>query len=208
MAQILISEVIDRAKVTAQDVDFIQWPESEWLSWFNECMLALSAARTDAGADYRTVTIKAGSKQDLPDDANKLIEVVRNTSSGHAIRPIDRKILDEQHLDWHKTTGTEPRYYAYDERTPKVFWVYPSVSGGDHQLDIVVAKSPKKATSKTEKIEVEDWFAPAIVDYLLYRAYLKHAEYTNDLGRSDYFRRSFYDKIGVKTEAIDTKGNM
>lgn len=205
MAQILISEVIDRAKVTAQDVDFVQWPESEWLSWFNECMLALAAARTDAGADYRTVTIKAGSKQDLPEDANKLIEVVRNTASGNAIRIIDRKILDEQHLDWHKKTAAEPRYFAYDEKTPKVFWLFPGVTGGSHQVDIIVAKSPKKAAQTSEHIEVEDWFAPAIVDYLLHRAYLKNADYTNDLTRAEYFRRSFYEKLGVESK-ISTQG--
>ena len=29
MAKIKVSELINRAKITAQDVDFVQWPEAE-----------------------------------------------------------------------------------------------------------------------------------------------------------------------------------
>ena len=206
MAKIKVSELITRAKITAQDVDFVQWPEAEWLSWYNECLLSLASARTDAGAETRTVTIVAGSMQNLPEDANKLIEVVRNHTSGRVIRFIDRKILDEQHPDWHKRTDTEPLYYSYDTSVPNVYYLFPSVTGAAHKVDIVIAKSPPAATSSDTEMSVEDWFAPAIVDYILYRAYLKNAEYTNDLNRSEYFRRSFYERLGVESKISTAAG--
>lgn len=200
MAKLKVKELITRAKITAQDVDFVQWPEAEWLSWYNECLLALASARTDAGAETRTVTIKPGSRQTIPEDSNKLIEVVRNDATGRAIRPIDRKVLDEQNPVWHKETGTEPKYYSYDSAVPTVYYLFPGVTGATHEIDIVVAKSPTPATSSEADVPVEDWFAPAIVNYILYRAYLKNAEYTNDLTRSEYFRRAFYEHLGLDSK--------
>ncbi|SMB81404.1 hypothetical protein SAMN05660772_01837 [Pasteurella testudinis DSM 23072] len=199
MAKIKVTELINRAKITAQDVDFVQWPESEWLTWYNECLLALASARSDAGAETRTVTLVAGSRQTIPSDSNKLIEVVRNDSTGRAIRLLDRKVLDEQNPLWHKETGPEPKYYTYDPNIPTTYYVFPGVTTTTHKIDVVIAKSPTPADSVESEVPVEDWFAPAIVDYILYRAYLKNAEYTNDLTRSEYFRRSFYERLGVES---------
>ena len=197
MSRVTVAELIKRAKTTAQDIDFVQWLESEWLDWYNECLLTLVTVAPNAVAVNRTLTLVQGSRQTIPETAARLVDVVRNTTSGRAIRNIDRKTLDEQFSTWHKDLADEAYFYVYDAGVPTTFYVYPALKTAGVQIDVVLAEKPVAATQTSDVIAVSDWYAPAIVDYLLYRAYLKNADYTNDLGRSDNFYNKFLSKLGV-----------
>lgn len=197
MGTVRVSDLINRAKTSAQDIDYVQWTADEWLDWLNECLLTITALRPDSSSETRTVQLVNGSRQSVPDDSHKLLDIICNTESGRAIRIITRDVLDQQTPNWHKSKGKEPLFYTVDANTPKTFYVYPAAKDG-HQIDVVLSVAPNKITSADTTIPFDDWYAPAIVDYLLYRAYLKNAEFTNDLVRSTHFIQAFYSRLGGK----------
>lgn len=197
MATVKVSELITRAKTLAQDVDYIQWTLEEWLGWYAECILTISGLRPDAYVGTRTLQLKAGSHQKVPDDAFKILDIVCNTQSGRAMRPIERGLLYQQYPLWPSIQGEEPHYFTLEPLTPREFYVYPAAKEG-HQIQAILSLVPPKANSENETIALDDWYAPAIVDYLLYRAYLKNAEFSNDLERATHFIQSFYARINGK----------
>lgn len=203
MATVKVSELITRAKTLAQDVDYVQWTLEEWLGWYAECILTISGLRPDAYVETRTLRLKAGSHQKVPDDAFKLLDIICNTESGRAMRPIERELLYQQYPSWPVEKGTEPHYFTLESLTPREFYVFPAAKEG-HEIQAVLSLAPPKPKSENDIIAVDDWYAPAIVDYLLYRAYLKNAEFSNDLARANHFIQSFYARINGK---FGTKGD-
>lgn len=201
MSEVKVSDLINRAKTIAQDLDFVQWTEAEWLDWYNECLLQLCALRVDALSVQKQIPIdKTEPTFNLPEGADRLIDVLEYTKTGRIVRSIARSALDTQFPYW-RTHATEdgPKYYAYDDMNPKQIHIYPSALDTDYVLNVVVSVPPPKADGVDDVIGVPEKFAPAIVNYLLYRGYLKVAEYDNDLVRSKFYLDAFYKALGVPT---------
>ena len=122
------------------------------------------------------------------------------------IQNIQKKVLDDTVSDWYGTTGNFVEYYVYDERDPKHFYVYPHPSGGGHKADIVFSFAPDKInipnfSTSTTVIGLDDIYANAIFDYMLYRAYQKDTESASDLNRATLFLQSFQNSMGIKSQA-------
>lgn len=199
MASVKVSDLINRAKTIAQDEDFVQWVESEWLDWYNECLLVLTSMRVDTLATTKELAIDQTTPTfNLPDNSEHLIDVFEYSKTGRIVRPIDRAVLDQQFPYW-RTEASEngPKYYVYDVSNPKVLHVYPSALDTTHTLKVVVSLTPEKAASVDDLIGVDDRFAPAIVNYMLHRAYSKIAEHDGDMARSQLYLGHFYKMVGA-----------
>jgi len=198
------SEVILRASDLIQDQTNVRWPQDELLRYLNDARREIAIVRPDLYATSSPVTLLAGTKQSIPADGSRFLDAIRNVSStnviGNAVRVVEREVLDAQRSSWHtETSSTDLKHFMYDERSPKVFYVYPPATAG-HKLEVVYSQTPTDiaigSIGTTELIN-EDIYTGAMVDYICYRAFSKDAEYAGNAQRAQAHYQQFLNAIGI-----------
>jgi hypothetical protein len=213
MASVKIAEVINKVELILQDDTNVRWTAAELLGWANDSYREIVLARPDVNTQSGTFTCAEGTRQVLTDgfsSALRLIDVVRNvaaTSAKGAVRLISRKILDDQRRDWHDVTNKSVNieYFMFDPRAPKLFQVYPPATTAA-QLEVIYASVPSahvlsNGAIPTDDIRIDDSYANCMVDYILYRAYSKDAEYAANSQRAMAHLQAMQASLGVKTQA-------
>lgn len=206
---IAAKDVVQRGVVTTQDTTSIRWPVGEWVRYLNDGQREIMLHRPDAFNKSATITCVAGTKQALPNDGAKLIDVQRNATvtSKRAIRICSREILDAQMPNWHNITGSdEIVHYMYDPREPKAFWVYPpanvtakvEINYSATPTDISEPAAGSDYTAVVGNISVADIYANALLDYMLYRVYLKDADYAGNGARAQAHYATFATALGIE----------
>lgn len=191
-----VQSVVNRVQTVIQDTTGVRWPAaSELVLWVNDAQREIALIKPDASATNETVTLVTGTKQSIPAVGNRLLQVVRNMSAAssgtgkRSVRLVGRAVLDGQSPDWHDPTVTGDaahttvvKHYVYDEANPRNYYVYPGVAG-DAYLEIIYSANPVTVTL-TDNLSIPDVFANAIMNYVLYMAYMKDAEYAGNSQRA------------------------
>ena len=225
MSTVKVIDVIRRVEDVLQDSN-IRWPRTELQNWMNESYLAITLARPDANAKSGTFTCVEGTRQVLTNEfasALRLLDVTRNlaaTSSKKVIRLVARSVLDDQRPSWHAETGTvNIQHYTFDPRQPKEFFVYPPATTAA-QVEVVYTDSPGAHTlaedaldpegTNTEVIKLDDIYMSPIIDWILYRAYSKDAEYGANEARAQASYAAFNAALSTKNQvdAASAPANM
>lgn len=210
--------IIRRCVETLQDNTSIRWPVAELVRYLNDGQREVVLYRPDSMVTNATVSCVAGTKQALPANGAKLIEVIRNaaaTSAKKSVRLTNREILDAQTPGWHNLPGSvDVLHYMYDPRDPRVFYVYPPATASA-QLDIVYAAYPTDITEPadgalytavTGNIGLPDIYSNVLQDYILYRAYTKDSEYAGNAARAQAHYAAFANALGVEIKATVAVG--
>lgn len=209
MPTITAQQIVDRAGLILQDVTNVRWQESELLGWLNDGQRQVVELRPEAFAVNEALQLIAGTKQGIPATGIRLLDVVRNMGSdgstpGRAIQIIDREVLDAQRPDWHSEVGdAEAKHYVYDGRDPRNFYVYPPQPVAPEYVEVVYSASPTDCLIG-ETIKLDDIYANALLDYILYRAYSKDAEYTQNVQRASQHYEVFLQSLGLKAQVDQT----
>tara|TARA_B100001059_G_scaffold65800_2_gene62207 strand:+ start:24321 stop:25001 length:681 start_codon:yes stop_codon:yes gene_type:complete len=207
MATTKVVDILGRASIILQDSTNVRFPNDELLKFFNDAQKEVVLHRPDANMqNVNNFTCVAGSKQTIPTTGLRLVDVVRNVA-GRAITQVDRKILDETLPNWHETTADGTRkieHFIFDPADPKHFYVYPKATTA-FNLEIVYSAAPtdisiSNFSSDTTVISLDDVYANAILDYILYRAYQKDSEFAGNAQRSMMHYQGFTNALGVKTQ--------
>ena len=206
MATVKVIDIIDKAEEILQDTTNVRWTQATLLGYLNDAQREIVLYRPDANPVNESFTLQQESKQTIPAAGLRLLNIYKNNSpTTKPITHIEKRVLDDQIEDWHGTTGTTVEHYIYDPVDPKVFYVYPHPSGGGHTISIVYSSAPSNITisdfsTATTVISLDDIYANAILDYILYRSYLKDAEYAGDINRAGAYLQSFQSAIGIKNQ--------
>jgi hypothetical protein len=213
---VAVNDIVDKAEIILQDTTNTRWPASELIGWLNDAQLEIVLQKPEASITNESVAMTAGTKQSLPASGIQLIDVIRNMGAGgatpgNAIRIIDRKILDAQVPDWHLTAGAAAviEHYMFDERDPENFYVYPP-SDATTQIEIVYSSAPTTVTAG-QNISLADVYANCILDYILYRAYSKDADYAANSQRAVGHFKAFMTSLGKRDQvevAFDPNTDM
>jgi hypothetical protein len=217
VATVKVIDIIERVEHVLQDTS-IRWPRTELQSWINESYLAITLLRPDANAKTGTFTCAAGSRQVLNvqfSSGLQLLDVTRNlatASTKRAVRLVSRAVLDDQRPAWHSETGTvNIQHYMYDPRQPKEFFVYPPATTAA-QVEVVYADAPSAhaltesqldpaaGSPNTTVINLDDIYMSPMIDWVLYRAYSKDAEYGANEQRAQAAYGAFNAAIGAKSQ--------
>ena len=210
--------IVLRAVGVLQDTTSIRWPANELVRWLNDGQREVVMYRPDAMNTTTTMTLAAGSRQDL-DSASltpapaKLIEITRNMASAstkQAVRLVPRQILDAQTPGWHNLSGSvNILHYMFDSRDPKTFYVYPPALA-TAQLEVMYAAFPTDVTEPadgalysavTGNVSIPDIYGNALLDYILYRAYSKDSEYAGNAQRAQAHYTAFTNTLGAEVKA-------
>tara|TARA_X000001382_G_scaffold124456_1_gene109039 strand:+ start:538 stop:1251 length:714 start_codon:yes stop_codon:yes gene_type:complete len=208
------ANIITRVQDTLQDTTSVRWSEAELLRYINDAQREIVNLRPEASADHANVQLAAGTEQTIPDVGLRLIKVVRNMSATgssatgkRAIRLVSSDILNAQDPDWHDPAvtgqsahGTIVKNYIFDEDDPRKFYVYPGISGNSY-VEIVFSRTPTDLANTSATIYVDDIYGNAIVDFVLYRAYMKDAEYAANAQRAGSHYQLFTASLGQGGQA-------
>jgi hypothetical protein len=207
--------IIDKVRLLLVDPSGLRWSDDELRGWLNDAQLQTTVLKPDALSVTAVLTLDTGTLQTLPAAASRLLRVVRNMSAasegtgGRAVRLVDRETLDAQNPNWHDPTstglsahGTVIKNYIYDEQDPLSFYVFPGVSG-DAFIEVVYSKIPDNIANLTGNIELPDIYAPALVDYIMFRAYMKEGESAN-VALAQIHYQLYAEALGAKIQLDGT----
>lgn len=198
-------DLLTRAGDILQDTSNARWSQAELLRYLNDGRRELSIYRPDLFSTTYTLTLEAGTKQSIPSDGTRFMDAIRNVSAedapGRAVRIVERETLDAQSPDWHTETATSThKHFTYDEGAPRTFYVYPPAVGGN-KLDIVYAKAPVDLVTNdlnsATVLAAENIYTGALLDYVLYRAFSKDADYAGNLQRAGMHYQGFANALGI-----------
>ena len=208
------ANILLRVKDTLQDTTSVRWTEAELLRYINDAQREIVNLRPDSSADHANVQLATGTEQAIPDVGLRLIKVVRNMSAAggsatgkRAIRIVDREILDSQEPNWHDPTvsgdaahTTTVKHYVFDEDDPRKYYVYPGVAGNAY-VEIVFSRTPTDLANTSATLYIDDIYANAVIDYALYRAYMKDAEFAGNAQRAQNHFQLFMSSVGAGFQA-------
>lgn len=207
MATIQVNNLVSRAATLIQDATNIRWPTTELIDWLNDGQREIVLLKPQASVKNESVQLTTGStKQSIPAAGVMLIDVARNmgaagSTPGDAIRVTSREVLDAQKPTWHSDANTDGKikHYMFDPRDPKTFYVYPKAPATAWYVELIYSASPTDC-SAGGAIQIDDIYANALLDYVLYRAYSKDAEYAQNAQLAVAHYQAFSNSIGVKTQ--------
>lgn len=223
MATEKVVTLISKVQTLLQDATAVRWSVLELQGWLNDAYREAVNLRPDCNTIVGTFTCAAGPRQNVTSQfssALRVIDITRNlasTSDKRAVRLIDRRTLDGQIRSWYSATqSVNIEHYMYDARVPKEFLVYPPATTAA-QLEMVYSAVPAAHTLTAEElantataevIRIDDSYANALVDYILYRAYSKNTESTTNAAKATGYFQAFQSSLGVKgqTEAASKPG--
>lgn len=200
------TDILHRVRTLIQDSGAVRWSTAELMGWLNEAYGAIVNLRPDASAGVTEFQCAPGTRQQLLPTlsrASRFLDAVRNTSPlsrGGAISELARDKLDTQRRFWHAETATvDLEYYLFDPRLPTAFQVYPpAVAGAAIELVYAFVPAPHAVDAVDEAIKLDDAYTGALVDYIVYRAYSKNAEYATDTARAMTHYQAMQAALGMK----------
>lgn len=207
MATVPILTIIKRVNTLLVDPTFTRWPKQELLDYYNDATKAIVLVRPDAHTKNVEFICVAGTKQAMPADALRLIEVLRN-ANGKVIRFVPRKALDDSYPEWHSgKTATSVDNYCYEERDPKTFYLHPGPAAAV-KVDVIYSVAPQSKqladvenASTPAMADLDDIYINPIIDFMLYRCFSKDAEYAANSNRAAGHYNAFMQQLGEKTQA-------
>ena len=201
--------VADRVSELLQDVSRVTWTEPQLIEWCNDAVRALVLVRPDVSAVFKNLQLVAGTRQELTVDGDlRLMSLPRNMGAtgstvGRSITgPVPQEDMDAINPSWHTDTATGyVIQYVHDLATPKVFYVYPQVeSGSEFYVEARVSQLPTVITALTETLAVDDIYGPALIEWILYRAWSRDAETSPNWQRGAKHYENFFNILGIKSQ--------
>lgn len=207
------SDIVTRAHRILSDTGGVRWTLPEMLDWIADAQRAVVFYRPDANAVNAVVRLVTGTRQSLPPLGDVLLRVVRNMGAngltpGKAVRLLSREILDNEQPDWHTTpTAAAVDHYIYDTQDPKHFYVYPCVAGvlgndANTHLEIVYAATPAAPTDTNDVLTLGDQYLTPVLDFALYRSYMKDAQYAGNMQRAQAHLQTFAAALDINIKQI------
>ncbi len=200
------SFVINQVRQKLNDPLKTVWSDPVLINALNEALQSLVSVRPDAASITAMMLLVAGTKQSIPSDGTRLLKCVRNrgasglSDAGRAIRKADMLVQDALLHDWHTTTGqTTVDEYFYDPLVPKEFYVYPPAPVSPQiGIDISYVRVLPTIAATTDTFPVDDYFAPAIQEWMLYSIWCGDDEQSPNYSAAQAHLNNFYQLLQVK----------
>ena len=203
------SQIIKNINNTINDVNNVKFSLIQKIDALNEALQALVSYRPDAGKLYRYDVVGCWYTANIANDGVRLLKCIRNkgvsglSDAGRAIRKADMLVQDALLPDWHLTNGqTVIDEYFYDPLQPKEFYVYPPAPVSPQiGIDISYVRVLPTITATTDTFPVDDYFAPAIQEWMLYSIWGSDDEQSPNYGAAQGHLQTFLTYCKVKANS-------
>lgn len=206
MGTITAQAIINQAATQLLDNSNIRWTRAELLNWVNLGQKQIVIMAPNATNKVAVYQLASGTRQTIPSDGWTLLDVIRNmgtdgTKPGRAVRQVSEELLDNFNPNWHAALPTAVVQNAvFDQQDQTVFYVYPPNNGRGY-VQVNYSPVPVPITSESQAISLNDIFEPVLIDYVLYRACSKDAEYAPGLQLAAGYLQTFMTSMQAKTNS-------
>ena len=180
-----VQDIIRDAQVALQDVEGTRWPAAELVTYLHDGRLALLNVQPAEASVVVVFTPTDGARQNLPPDAMSLLDVVSNYEGRRRLMtPVVFADLGAASPNWfNQRPAVDLIHWMVLPSEPDHFYVYPPAST-DARLELTYCRYPSAMpvpgtpvwTSASGDTGLEAKWSPALLDYVLYRAWSKDAE--------------------------------
>lgn len=199
-----VVDIIRRVEELLQDEGADGWSLISLQDWINDAYKEIVKYHPEANTLVASVTLRAGVRQNLLDadsinltSAISLIEVTRNVHASSLLRPItkvDREAMDIMIPGWRTATASANiHHWMADKDNPVEFDVYPQpvvYTPAAAQVEIKYSAVPAlhaledyqldpNDSDNDDLISIDDIYTTDIVDFVIYRAWLKESDSPN-----------------------------
>ena len=213
-----VKDIIYRTELILQDEN-VRWKRLELQNWINESYLSIVTLRPDANFKTEVFNCVEGAKQNVLNqfpDSLRLLDITRNLSPDsdfRAIRIINQRSLDNQIPNWYQEENTNNiQYYIYDIRKRNEFYLYPKAKDGTKiELTYSSAPEPHNLTEEDlnplvlsdddEIIRLQENYSPLILNWVLYRCFMKDADYEPNAQRANAFYQSYVQGMNITVQS-------
>jgi hypothetical protein len=206
MGTIVASTILNKAANQLTDIANIRWSSSELLGWLNDGQRQIVATLPSANNIMAVKRLSAGTRQSIATDGWLLLGLYRNmgttgTTPGSVIRLASREVLDAYNQNWHTDTAKSTvKNYVFDIQDQTAFWVYPPNDGNGY-VQYNYSQVPPDLSAPTSPIVLNDIYQTALLDYIMYRACSKDAEYAPGLALAQGYWSAFSYTLSNKFNA-------
>jgi hypothetical protein len=206
MGTITAKYIIDKAVVQLTDIQGVRWTRNELLGWINDGQRQIITMAPSATNKVDTIKLIAGTRQSIPADGWTLLELIRymgldGLKAGRAIRLASRELIDSFNPEWHSDLPTSvPKHYIFDQQDQRTFYVYPPNNGKGY-VQLNYSPVPVDLADENATIGLSDMFQTSLLDYVLYRACSKDAEYAPGLQLASGYLSTFMASMGIKSDS-------
>jgi hypothetical protein len=200
-----------------QGRQFVRWPKVSLLDYLNEALAQLAAHRRDAFAVQAVLPLVPGAQQELPSDYIELVKLDRNMTRGATGEPEPGAPIKEQDqrmvaavrkpdcLGTVSSTGKNRPYcvrsYSRNPVSPTHFDVTPPVPP-DEVVEVIatVIRRPRQFTigDYAKHVGVAPEFEAALVDWVLYRAFMIDTESASAVKVAAAYAAAFYNVLDTQ----------
>jgi hypothetical protein len=190
---IAISSILSRASTLLLDETAVRWPQAELLTHLNDGVLEMASMKPLLFTSRATMPMATGVYQTIPAGNRHLHRVISNVS-GPVVRLVDQQMLDAQEPKWYSNTQVATvKYVILEKLGSKHFLCYPP-NNGSGQLDAVFTVDPPSFAAN-ESIDIDSTYGNPLLAFVLYRAFLKDADTSNDAKAMAYYQM-FTQQLG------------
>ena len=180
----ITQEISTRAGYVLSDPDAIRWTPVERELWINDGIRELLGAVPSAYVKHATVRLAPGEVQSVPADCRKLMEIRVSQMQGaygwKCPRLVSREMLSLVRPAWMNKIGDgDVREYFYDPGDPERFYVYPPQPDEPGEVELIYQAVPPWV-ALGDVFPLREDYAMAVLNYVLYRAYSKDAEFAGN----------------------------
>lgn len=203
--------IIRDAQLALSDIDGVRWPAFELVGYLNSAQREVIRLRPDQKCTTAPVSLVAGFHQQIPPEAMAFM-TIRNNSTGRKrrITKISLAQLDAVAPDWRSKPGTlEISHFMHDLTEPRSFEVYPPAAVGAqvdmtyslYPVDVQVAPGAQPASAVNGNTDLPEHWEAALLDYVLFRAYSKDAEFGGNANMATAYLGMFNAAMGTQLES-------
>jgi hypothetical protein len=160
-----------------------RWTKGALIDILNDARCSLVSMRPDAFTQAVDLTLAPGSLQTLDKRYESLVDVISSGSGateasvGTADIYYTKALRGKKCLansDCTPASSYTMAYASVNEKNPRVFTVSPPVPVGSSptvKANVVVTPAPYCPADEGKDLDIECQFVPALMEYMLYRAY-------------------------------------
>lgn len=195
-----IDQVVQRAAELLHDSTHDRWTMANLVDWCNAGIQEALVFRPTAYTEKLAIPLVEGAVQTLPSEHFQFMRPLYTTKAdstkGRTPALVDFVSLSMVDPSWmNGTPNEEVEQVAPDPASAHTFYTYPpQPAATTATLEAIVATQPAYVTP-SDDFPLATVFEPAIVDFMLYRAYSMEAEFASEEGRAGMHYNAFKSAI-------------
>jgi hypothetical protein len=180
MGTILLSQLVQEARGATLDLgETPRHDDPRYLGLGNAGQRQMAIYKPDVSVANEAVQLAAGTKQQIPSGGTVFIKLTRNMGTdgqtpGRTIAfESDMERFSRRNPYWHAAdTSSEVRFYLFDPKDPRRFYTYPpQPQSSTGWAEMIYGTPPADIAAIGDPISVDDIYANALLDYMLYRIF-------------------------------------